>query len=132
MLSIDVEYDEIHVVVLLLENPNPLTVRLAKFRRLALDRCVGKAIGEREKEKYHHYAGTDDSVIPLVASSGGCLGHSFRKLIEDLCNQLDPDARDIGQQHRFATDLIGHLSIVCVRAMIRLAYGHSSPRRALA
>ena len=109
------------------ETPHPTIVDSRKFRQLCVARTINKAISRRETEKHHHYVGTGHTVVPLVATSGGCLSVTFRMLIHQLCIQLDPDGKKIGRQARFCRKIIGRLSIITTRSLVRLAY-LESPR----
>ena len=104
------------------ETPHPDVVRGRKFRELALARAVYPAITRREQEKRSHFAGVQETVLPLVITAGGCLSTQFRQFVNELCSQLDPDGRDIGAQSTFCRNFINRLTVINAHSLIRLAY----------
>ena len=109
------------------ETPHEEVVEARKFRELAIGLTIREALRKAEKKKHNHYRGTGHTVIPLAISSGGCLSFLFRNTINEMCVTMEPNGRDIAKQARFVKRLLGRLSVICFRTLVRLAY-HQSPQ----
>ena len=96
------------------------------FRWLAAQRTMGKAIRSAEKRKGRQYDGVEEVVIPLALTSLGAVSSLFRQLVVDMCVQLDPDGTDIGEQSRFAKNLLHRLSVIMGHTVFRLANASSA------